>query len=101
MLGQINFPDPFKRDLRLTVFLQQSVDLLLNIRHLGVAIPANVIVILDRMGDVPEPFEERFVGVDLVPVSPTFLRLEGDASEFADDNRLAAVLVALGQWELV
>lgn len=56
--GQIDLFDFGKRDFRLAVLRQQSVDFLLHIGKLGVAVAANIVHAFDRPGQTLEPFEE-------------------------------------------
>ena len=96
-LSAVDFFNPVCRKLVCMVRIEQSVDLLLYIRYLRVAVAHHVRQLLDRGRDPVETIQEFFLRRYGVAVAPVILSAAGerDTAKLADDDRLSLVFVAL------
>ena len=96
-LSAVDFFNPVCRKLVCMVRIEQSVDLLLYIRYLRVAVAHYVRQFLDRGRDPVETIQELFLrryGVAVALVILSAAR-ERDTAKLTDDDRLSLVFVAL------
>lgn len=94
----VDLSDDLRLNLEVSVDVHETVDLLLNIGDLCVAVAAAVRKLLDGSDDAVEAPDEILFAAYFVAVSPAgILVTECDPAKFADENGLAFVFIAIGK----
>ena len=94
----VDLSDDLRLNLEVSVDVHETVDLLLDIGDLCVAVAAAVRKLLDGSDDAVEAPDEILFAAYFVAVSPAgILVTECDSAKFADENGLAFVFIAIGK----
>ena len=90
----VYFPDDFRLNFEMPIRVHKSVNFLLDIGSLGVAVSRNTIYLFNSCGYRIKPFDKFLFRVYLAAVTPALFRIvKGNAAVFADDYRLVKVRI--------